>query len=61
MEAVSARKKIRLEGFDYSNPGCYFITICVRNKHELLGQIVGADAHIGPPRPMPTSARQRSN
>ncbi len=35
------RKKMRLEGYDYSRAGCYFITICVKNRQELLGRIVG--------------------
>ena len=41
------RKKIRLEGHDYSSAGCYFITICVEGKHEMLGT-VGRDA-LGAP------------
>ena len=36
------RKKIRLEGYDYSNAGCYFITICVKDEHEVFGHVVGA-------------------
>ena len=38
------RKIIRLQGYDYSNAGCYFITICVKDRHEILGQIVGTTA-----------------
>ena len=34
------RKKIRLEGYDYSSAGYYFITICVKNRHEMLGEII---------------------
>ena len=34
------RKNIRLQGYDYSKNGYYFITICVKNKHQLLSQIV---------------------
>jgi len=30
------RKKIRLEGYDYSSCGAYFVTICVTNKNALL-------------------------
>lgn len=36
------RKKIRLEGYDYSSCGAYFVTICVTNKNALLRN-VGAD------------------
>lgn len=35
------RRSIRLHGYDYSQAGYYFITICVKNRLELLGQIVG--------------------
>ena len=37
------RKRIRLEGYDYSQNGAYFITICTRNRECLLG-CVGADS-----------------
>ncbi len=43
------RKKLRLEGYDYSSCGAYFVTICVKDRCELLGEIiVGDDAHIVP-------------
>ncbi len=35
------RKPTRLKGYDYSTPGVYFVTVCVRNKEHLLGNIVG--------------------
>ena len=35
------RKKIRLEGYDYSQAGYYFVTICVEDGHEMLGRVVG--------------------
>ena len=43
------RKRTRLEGYDYSTPGVYFITICTNDRKELLSKIiVGDDAHIVP-------------
>ncbi len=42
------RKPTRLKGYDYSTPGAYFITICTKDRKELLSKIVGDDAHIGP-------------
>ena len=48
MKELSVRKSTRLKGYDYSKAGCYFITICVKDKHEIFGQIVG-DAHLGVP------------
>lgn len=34
--ALEQRKKIRLEEFDYSQTGCYFLTICVKDKKCIL-------------------------
>ena len=42
------RKPIRLKEFDYSTPGAYFITICTKNRKNILSDIVGGDAHIAP-------------
>ena len=33
---LPVRKKIRLEGYDYSQAGYYHVTICVKNRYELL-------------------------
>ena len=35
------RKPTRLKEYDYSTPGMYFLTICVKDKKQLLGRIVG--------------------
>ena len=35
------RKPTRLKGYDYSTPGMYFLTICVKDRKQLLGKIVG--------------------
>ncbi len=37
------RKKNRLENYDYSQNGAYFITICTRDRKKILSEIVGAD------------------
>ena len=38
------RKPIRIENYDYSTPGAYFITICTKNKEKLFWVTnVGAD------------------
>jgi putative transposase len=42
------RKPNRLKNYDYSRNGAYFVTVCVKDRHELLGKIVGCDAHIAP-------------
>jgi len=31
-----------LKGFDYSQGGYYFVTVCVQNRKEIFGKIVGA-------------------
>ncbi len=36
------RKRLRLQNFDYSKPGAYFITICTHNRKCTLSHIVGA-------------------
>ena len=42
------RKRIRLQNYDYSSNGLYFVTICTENKKPILSTIVGDDAHIVP-------------
>ena len=34
-----ARKRRRLKGYDYSQPGAYFVTLCVQHRRELLGEV----------------------
>jgi len=36
VDEILTRKPNRLIGFDYSAPSCYFITVCVKDKHALL-------------------------
>ena len=36
---VQKRRSIRLGGYDYSQAGAYFITICAQNRHCLFGNI----------------------
>ena len=44
------RKKIRVDEYDYSQCGAYFVTICTQNRRPILSNIVGDDAHIVPKR-----------
>lgn len=41
--AKHRRRSIRLEGYDYSQPGTYFITICTQSKEYLFGDIVDGE------------------
>ena len=36
------RKENRLEGYDYSTPNAYFITICTKNRRNMFWKDVGA-------------------
>ena len=36
---IHHRRSIRLKGYDYSQSGLYFITICIQNRECLLGKI----------------------
>lgn len=56
--SIHHRKSIRLKGYDYSQEGLYFITICVQNKKLLFGKIarpitihLGADPNVCPINP----------
>ena len=37
---IHHRRSIRLVGYDYSQSGAYFITICTNNRECILGEIV---------------------
>jgi REP element-mobilizing transposase RayT len=36
---VHKRRSIRLKGYDYSQQGMYFVTVCTHNHHFLFGHI----------------------
>ena len=37
------RKSTRLKSFDYSSTGAYFVTICIRDRMQILSEIVRTD------------------
>lgn len=39
-KAIHNRQSIRLKGFDYSQEGHYFITICTQGQQPLFGEII---------------------
>lgn len=41
IEPLPKRKHVRLKGYDYSQNGCYFITVCTKDRKPLLSRIVG--------------------
>lgn len=40
------RKRMRIEGYDYSLPGDYFITICTRKLVNYFGQIINSKVKL---------------
>ena len=43
MNELPKRKSIRIENYDYSNPGAYFIAVCTANREKIFWDSVGAD------------------
>ena len=39
MKNLRQRKSIRLKGYDYSQEGCYFVTICTKNREFIFGDV----------------------
>ena len=56
MDKKPIRKNIRLQGYDYSQTGWYFVTVCVANRRPILSKIkpnraetrVGTDVLVCP-------------
>ena len=40
---IPNRKRNRLKGYDYSNPGGYFLTICTKKRFNLFGDVVNSE------------------
>lgn len=47
---LSKRKLLRLKNYDYSSSGMYFVTVCVRRRKTLFGEIVVGDGPCAVPR-----------
>ena len=45
---IHHRRSIRLKGYDYSQAGLYFVTICVQKRKCLFGKIVETDLRVCP-------------
>ena len=43
---IHHRHSIRLQGFDYSKAGFYYITMCVQKRECLLGKIFAGKMHL---------------
>jgi putative transposase len=45
---IRCRRSIRLKGYDYSQSGMYFVTICIKSRERLLGEIVNEKMVVNP-------------
>jgi len=43
---IHHRRSIRLKGYDYSQAGAYFITICTHNRECRFGEIIDGQMHL---------------
>ena len=43
---IHHRRSIRLKGYDYSQAGAYFVTICVHDRECLFGEIVDGEMRM---------------
>jgi REP element-mobilizing transposase RayT len=42
----SSRRSVRLKGFDYAQPGAYFITVCTHRRQLLFGDVVDGEMRL---------------
>ena len=42
----SKRKSLRLNGYDYSQAGAYFVTICAQARKSLFGEVLGDEMYL---------------
>jgi putative transposase len=40
------RRSTRLPGYDYSQAGAYFITVCTQNRAMLFGEVIDCDVRL---------------
>lgn len=45
---IHKRQSIRLKGYDYTQEGLYFITICIQNRECLFGNIINGRMELNP-------------
>lgn len=52
------RRSLRLQGYDYSQAGAYFVTICTHNRACLFGEVVDGEMRLNETGRMVASALQ---
>ncbi len=40
------RRSVRLRGYDYRRAGAYFVTICLRHRRQMLGEVVDGVVYL---------------
>ena len=40
------RERLRLQYYDYSQYGCYFVTICTQNRQCIFGEIINKEMQL---------------
>jgi len=40
------RRSIRLRGYDYTQPGAYFVTICTHDREHLFGEVIDGEMRV---------------
>ncbi len=40
------RRSLRLRGYDYSQKGAYFVTICTHNREFIFGDVIDGNRHL---------------
>ncbi len=43
---MTERKQVRLKGYDYSESGYYFVTVCTHNRKEWFGKVQNGIMHL---------------
>lgn len=43
---IHSRRSIRLKGYDYTQPGAYFVTICSYQRDEIFGEIINGEMKL---------------
>jgi REP element-mobilizing transposase RayT len=45
-QAIPQRRSLRLKGYDYSQAGAYFVTVCAYVKECLFGEVIGGEMQM---------------
>jgi REP element-mobilizing transposase RayT len=43
---IHHRRSIRLKGYDYTQPGAYFITLCTYRRDQIFGEIIAGEMKL---------------